>query len=99
MCVCVHISEAAACTELYESVALRLVLKTSLVQILTRRLMCGAIFEAVSALLLVCDLSSRCFEGEQLLHLHGRADQILDSEYEVQRVGFTASCSVVLLSH
>jgi hypothetical protein len=84
VCVCVRVcsSEAAACTELYEHVALCLVLRASRVPISTRRLMCGATFVAVSAVLLVCDPSYRCFEGAQRLHLHGRADQILDPEYE-----------------
>ena len=82
VCVCVCSSEAAACTELYEHVALCLVLRASRVQISTHRLMCGATFEAISAVLLVCDPSYRRFEGAQRLHLHGRAGQILGSEYE-----------------
>ena len=79
---CVCSSEAAACTELYENVSLCLVLRASRVQISTHRLMCGATFEAASAVLLVCDPSYRCFEGAQRLHLHGQAGQILDSKYE-----------------
>jgi hypothetical protein len=75
-------SKAAACTDLYENVALCLVLRASRVQISNRRLMWGVTFEAVSAVLLVCDTSYRCFEGTRRLHLHGRAGQILDPEYE-----------------
>jgi hypothetical protein len=82
VCVCVRSSEAAASTELYEHVALCLVLRASRFQISIRRLMCGATFEAVSAVLLVCDPSYQCFEGSQRLHLHGRTGQILHPEYE-----------------